>query len=135
MGNRWSPGSSEWIRVIDYGDAAAWVRPEPDGASIAVYLGGYYDGRTADIWVVRVGRGSDLLDTIRDKIHRIGWVEHRGSEDPSGVIAALSDNFLVRSYEHRQEPISHRGHPRLNHNRRIWLDPLPRRIQEAIGYP
>ncbi len=127
MGKRWSPGSSEWIRVLDYGSAAAWVRPEDDGASIAVYLGEYREDQSvAEIWVVRVRRGSDLLDTIMDKVHRIRWAAN--DDDPH-------DWRKVMSCEHRLVPASHHGHPRENWNRRIWLDPLPRRIQEAIGYP
>lgn len=126
MSRRWSPGGSDWIRVLDYGTAAAWVRPEDDGASIAVYLGCYYDEVSADIWIARVRRGSDLLDTIMDKVHRIRWVEYDDPDDRSKVI----------SYQHHRQTASHRGHPRCNYNRRIWLgDNLPRPVRDAIGYP
>jgi len=133
MSGRWSPGSSDWIRVLDYGSAAAWVRPEAGGASIAVYLGGFYDEQIADIWTVRVLRGSSLLDTIMDKVHRIRWVADNGSWDGSGIVPALCSGFKVVSHEHHQEPISHQRHRRLNHNRHIWLDPLPRAVRDAIG--
>lgn len=135
MSRRWSPDSSDWIRVLDYGFAAAWVRPEQDGATIAVYLGGYSDPETAEIWQVRVRRGSSLLDTIMDKVHRIRWVADAGSWDPSGIVSGLCADFGVVSYDRRQVPVSHHGHPRCNHNRYIWLgDNLPRRVREAIGY-
>lgn len=126
MSQRWSPGDSQWIRVLDYGSAAAWVRPEDDGASIAVYLGEYYEQGVADIWVVRVRRGSGLLDTIMDKVWRIRFAAEPDPEDLDKVV----------SYEHRRVPASHQGHPRCNSNRHIWLgDPLPRRVKDAIGYP
>lgn len=136
MSERWSPGGPEWIRVLDYGSAAAWVRPEDDGASIAVYLGGYYVEQVAEIWIVRVLRGSDLLDTIMDKVHRIRWVRDRGCWDSSGIVRSMCEDFKAVSYECREVPVSHHGHPRNNWNRRIWLgDNLPRKVRDAIGYP
>jgi hypothetical protein len=134
--NRWSPGDSDWIRVLDYGNAAVWVLPEQDGATIAVYLSGGYvnDDNRAEIWTVRVRRGSTLLDTIMDKVHRVRWVRDQGSSDGSGVVSSLCGGFNVVSWDCREAPASHRGHPRENWNRRIWLDPLPRRVREAIDY-
>lgn len=136
MSERWSPDSSDWIRVLDYGNAAAWVRPEADGASIAVYLGEYYADGEAEVWIVRVGRGSSLLDTIMDKVRRIRWVADAGSWDSSGIVSSLCSDFKVLEWERRDVPVSHHGHPRCNRNRHIWLgEKLPRRVREAVGYP
>lgn len=135
MSNRWGPGGPEWIRVLDYGSAAAWVRPEDDGVSIAVYLGEYQRLGEAEIWVVRVLRGSSLLDTIMDKVHRIRWVSHNGRGDVSGVVAGICEDFRVIQWERHIEPASHQGHRRMRYKLHLRLDPLPRKIREAIGYP
>jgi hypothetical protein len=135
MSKRWSPGDGDWVRVLDRGCTAVWVRPETDGATIAVYLGDYYDTGVADIWQVRVLRGSDLLDTVMDKPHRVHWVADRGDWDPSGVVPSLCEGFKVVEFDHQRVPSSHYGHPRCNYNRSIWLgDPLPRKVHEAVGY-
>lgn len=125
MSERWSPGSSDFIRVLDYGSAAAWVRPEDDGATIAVYLGDYYvDGR-ADIWTVRVRSGSALLNQILDKPWRVNFAEGEDEDD----------HYQVVSCEHRRASSTHYGHPRCNWKRHLNLyDNLPRRVREAIRF-
>ncbi|WIN00006.1 hypothetical protein ACTOB_003679 [Actinoplanes oblitus] len=129
MSHRWSPGSSKFIRIIDCGFTVVWVRPETDGVTVVVYTGDGFgnlaDQRRAEIWTVRLGHGSPLLDIIRDKVHRIRWVRD--------VCDAAVDDYKLMSWSRAEVAPSHHGHRRLNRRRSLWLDPLPRRIRDAIG--
>lgn len=123
---RWHPPGRGWIRTLDYGDLAVWMRPEPAGVGIAVYTGdgfGHLRPGVAETWVAHVDHTSPLPSVVMDKPHRIRW-----AIDP-----ANGPEYYVASSVHRR-PVDacHRGHRRLSQRRRVWRWPLPRPIRAAL---
>lgn len=125
MTRRWHPAGRGWIRTLDYGNLAIWMRPEADGLSIAVYAGGgfgHLPPHVAETWIVRVGRHSAIPHLIMDKPHRIRWTLDHSGDHTHGAV-----------HIHRtQRPASHRGHRRLNPRRDLWRWPLPLPIRRAL---
>lgn len=125
MSYRWSPPGDGWLRVIDCGNLAAWMRPEHDGLSIAVYTGDGFghlaDTDRAETWIVRVPSSSVIPYQVMDKPHRIRW-----------VLTSEYPEYSAMSVEREQVPRSHAGHRRLNANRRIWEWPLPDKILRCL---
>lgn len=110
------------MRVIDTGRLAVWMRPEPaGGVTISLYAAEYFDDG-AEVWIVRVPRGSRIPYEVIDKPHRIRWVMH--AEPGSG--------FEGEVLEHRTVGPSHHGHRRLASRRHLWRWPLPPRILRAL---
>jgi hypothetical protein len=127
---RWHPPGTGWVRTFDAGRVAVWMRPPlVGGLDIAAYIESSYDpwgyvaalGRYAEAWVVWVPRESWLPYEVMDKPHRIGW-SLTSHERFAGTV--LSRTVL---------PASHRGHRRMNSNRRVYRWPLPRRILAALA--
>lgn len=132
---RWS-GEKGWIRVIDAGSLAVWMRPEPPGGvTIAVYTTkNYYfrldDPGEAHIWVVQVPRGSDLPAEVIDKPHRIRWAnaDEECHCDPGRDFCVHATWILAWP----TKPSHGRLNRRLNWNRHIWKTRLPRKVLAAL---
>lgn len=119
---RWSPGKG-WLRVLDTGTVAAWMRPEDDGVSIAVYGHDYFDSDTR-IYVARVPRGSYLPWEVVDKPHRIRWGVN--SNDP--LWRATEFSWWLTAPPQRR-------HRRTPSRRWIWNGDLPPKIRRALEVP
>lgn len=126
MSKRWHPRGRGWVRTLDYGDVAAWMRPLPGGGlECIVYTGdgwgAYYEENVGEVWHVHCPRKSWMPKHIQDKPHRVRWVLD-DSRDGDG------DTLISRTIV----LASHKGHRRLNWNRYINLWPLPRKLVRAI---
>jgi hypothetical protein len=99
------------------------MRPEMrGGVTVALYAADYFRGPDdADVFMVRVPRGSWLPGEVMDKPHRIRWAFRDGVDD------VFAGELLV----HLRMRASHAGHRR-NAIRRVYRWPLPRRIRAAL---
>lgn len=124
--HRWHPPGKGWIVTADIGRLAVWMRPEPEGGvSIALYAAEYfYDNDDAEVWIVRVPRGSWLPGEVMDKPHRIRWALSKDDPDWAGDV-----QLRVCL------PRSDRGHRRGRRHREFWHWPLPRKIRTALQPP
>lgn len=131
MSRRFHPDGKGWIRVVDYGDCAAWLRPSQDGLGVeaVIYMPNWNlegSARPWEVWEAYEPTPVRHLDEIFNKIHRLRhfadpdfgndtWADGE-PRDPADV---AHDRAVTWSA--RRVPASHRGHRRLNRKRRIYL--------------
>lgn len=126
---RFHPDGPGWIRVIDYGYCAGWLRPNPDGPGVQAVLygpdwwvGDNDEGNWLVYEVTEVAYPWYVVDELLNKPGRFRWLTQERWEDP------LYDDWTPKPPERfkitwsvRTMLPNHRGHRRLNRNRRTYL--------------
>lgn len=121
---RWHPKGGGWVRTLDYGRTAAWMKKHPEGGLlVAVYdsigFGAFYEEGIGEVWIVHCWPGSWLPRHIQDKPHRVRWA----------LDSENNEEYVV----HRFPVVDNsKRHPRNNWNRYINMWPLPRKLVAAI---
>lgn len=141
MGSRrFHPNGKGWIRVVDYGNCAGWLRPNPDGPGVQAVLYGPAD------WVGREPYGTRhqlvyevteavapwfVIDELFNKPGRFHWLATeewtRSTYGDGTPKPAARDQIL---WSARVMPVSHQGHRRLNPKRKVYLG----RTEPLTGY-
>lgn len=129
---RWHPRGKGWIRTLDYGRTAAWMRPHPEGGlEVCVYdscgFGSFWEDGVGEVWIVHCLPGSWLPKHIQDKPHRVRWAldSENGHEIVTARYSIHNGRFPagVVKRRHRREHFKHYYHR--------W--PLPRKLVAAIN--
>lgn len=133
MSRRFHPTGKGWIRVVDYGDAAAWLRPSQDGLGVEAVVWMYNwkkEGSATpwEVWEVYEPRPVEYVDEVFNKMHRIrhladpdrlkeAWLDGEAKE-PAGLAREHAIRWTMKE---AGPPPRRPRHRRRNWSRSVWL--------------